>query len=527
MAFTWPIWLTALAPWTALAVWLLAGRPPLAEVPSMVLWRGIEAPPARSRKNRLPPPLGVKLLLLASLIAILAAAGPSFRKAAVHGQVVIVVDRGLSMSGGRGLDAAARLRAMLDASATEVSRLVIVPATQDPAATIENASALPAVAVDTSEELRATVLRLLADGERVVALSDRDIGRRDPRLGVVSPSDPLDDPAIVSVSAREATGLQVMTQVRGGLRDVDAILRVESGGASEERSIRLAAGQTQNVFFRLPAAGDVVRVSLKAEGRDDIAANNGFGLVQGGGSAAVRMETRLGEPSMRALEAWRSTRPSSSVGTPEISIAGRPVEPQVPALVLAAVDGSIARVDGRQRVVDHPLTRGIDWTTLPARLGIGPPPPSGWDTLVSEADRTLLAAREQPARQVWVAFDTDAWGATADFVVFWGKTLDWLGEGRGGYVAERPGRIDARWSPMELAPGEGRPGWWPGLYRSADGAVMAVNAAPLETPMPPAAALPLRGDGGAAARWNAAPWLALGSAIAVAAAAWAWPRRVS
>jgi hypothetical protein len=47
---------------------------------------------------------------------------------------------------------------------------------------------------------------------------------------------------------------------------------------------------------------------------------------------------------------------------------------------------------------------------------------------VSVGDSVLVAAREQPVREVWVGFQSGDFPRHADFVLFWSNVFNWLGE---------------------------------------------------------------------------------------------------
>src|SRR3954464_10412511 len=97
MLFTSPIWLFGLLPWSAAAILLFLGRRPKWNVPFLELWR-IEMPKDAARRRLAIPPAGVVLGLIATLLAILAAAGPGMRGAAGSAETVVIVDTGISMS---------------------------------------------------------------------------------------------------------------------------------------------------------------------------------------------------------------------------------------------------------------------------------------------------------------------------------------------------------------------------------------------------------------------------------------------
>src|SRR5438552_1794249 len=99
MFFSSPLWLVALLPWGAVAVWLLWGRRKRTDVPFLKLWRGPEKG-ERVRRSIQAPPLAVALVLWAALFALLASARPAARTTGLRGgtTVTVILDRGITMS---------------------------------------------------------------------------------------------------------------------------------------------------------------------------------------------------------------------------------------------------------------------------------------------------------------------------------------------------------------------------------------------------------------------------------------------
>src|SRR5438477_11767647 len=79
MSFASPIWLALLLPWVALSIWLLWMRYSGTRVPFLELWRGPIEPSRATRRFHLPP-LALIALVAAMLLAVLAAARPTWRR---------------------------------------------------------------------------------------------------------------------------------------------------------------------------------------------------------------------------------------------------------------------------------------------------------------------------------------------------------------------------------------------------------------------------------------------------------------
>src|SRR5258705_5609707 len=92
-----PVWLFALLPWGAFAIWIWVGRRRRQWVPFLALW---EAPEElrRPKKGVEPPPMGLVLALLAMLLGILGMAQLVVHRGGDRGRVTIIVDRGAGMS---------------------------------------------------------------------------------------------------------------------------------------------------------------------------------------------------------------------------------------------------------------------------------------------------------------------------------------------------------------------------------------------------------------------------------------------
>src|SRR5262249_51988878 len=97
MFFTAPFWLLGLAPLLALTLYLLSGGGTAQVVPFLALWPWADQAPRRRKIRR--PPAFLVWMILAMLLAVLAAAGPSIKRAGVGARhFTIVLDRGIGMS---------------------------------------------------------------------------------------------------------------------------------------------------------------------------------------------------------------------------------------------------------------------------------------------------------------------------------------------------------------------------------------------------------------------------------------------
>src|SRR5258706_10036737 len=90
-----PVWLFALLPWGAFAIWIWVGRRRRQWVPFLALW---EAPEdlRRPKKGVEPPPVGLVLALLAMLLGILGMSQPILHRGGDRGRGAIILAWGAS-----------------------------------------------------------------------------------------------------------------------------------------------------------------------------------------------------------------------------------------------------------------------------------------------------------------------------------------------------------------------------------------------------------------------------------------------
>jgi hypothetical protein len=143
--------------------------------------------------------------------------------------------------------------------------------------------------------------------------------------------------------------------------------------------------------------------------------------------------------------------------------------------------------DGKLQLGDPTLTGDVDWAQLlgDVRATANLPAGEGWTAAVSRGSRVLVAEREQPTRQVWIGFWSDAWARRPGFVIFCTRALDWVGGGAQAFDSRGPGQLPAGYSAADGVEGAfgkvaSEPGFWPGVYRGSGSEVAtAVNAGAL------------------------------------------------
>lgn len=541
MAFTSPVWLLALVPWTALVVWLLWGRRDQVPVPFLDLWRGpAEGPKVRS--SFALPPLALIASLAAVFLAIVAAAGPVNPLVTdPRHQLRIIVDRSIAMAatGPKGSrfvelsrEASEHLVRALEGNQSSRIHLTTVPDGSSRLTDLSNwaglVAQLPPTALQTREQLQSIVHRELDEHEGpIIVVSDQPLGIVHERLVQVTSDRPPWNVGLVRIAAAEQPRAQVMVQVRNQSQAKRATITVRSGPHEVQQAVSLPPiGAERSYFFDFPAFGRSIRADLNVA--DELAADNVAWLVRESAWPSVEPRMPLTPELRRMLEVYRGARPVAEesgtiaitadaaelADTPGVVLAGPAAEPLPSPLVVA----------------DHPVARNVDWDRLGAVLRGGARPPPGWTPVVSAGERALLAVRDQPAKGVWVGLDPRAFSDRPEFVIFWADVLDWVGRGGAEVFASHPVRpLGSEWKPLETAPAAATPesGLWPGLYQRADGKLRAVNAPDLRAdPIPQTQWQQKLASLQQAARpgLQLAPLLLLLALGCLFVAAWVWPR---
>lgn len=516
MTFAAPLWLAGLLPWAALTIYLLWGRRKRVGVPFLALWLGpVEGP--RAKRKLAVPPAALVLALLALLLAVLTAAGPAVRGAGAGERLTVILDRGAGMSAWSGAaggptrlqaaaaDLDAELRTFADPST--VVDLLPVPGADVRRTTVGDwlgdGAAFHRTELDTAEALQASVSRRLAEAAGpVIVVTDRPLATpaEDGRVIRVPPAGVRRNVAIVAVAARESPRPQLMLRLQNdGVPGRVARVLIETGGVRREHPAELPpSGASADLFFDLPSPGDTIRAEVRAEEGDDFGGDDVAWLVREGSWPKIEPATAISPALARMVRTYADSRPPTQ-DSPRVPIVGA-VDAAAggePAVVverdLGATGQKVSSAAGSSgiRSASHPITQDVDWEALgPIRASGNPPNPSqGWRPLAWLDDQTVVAAaRERPARQVWVGFDAPQWPRRPGYVVFWANVFDWIAAGSGAgprYSAHNLARLGPEWSLVDRPESRGdraaptaRQGEWPGLYRRSDGRLRAVNPAP-------------------------------------------------
>jgi len=508
--FTSTIWLLGLVPWLAVAFVLLLSRRPPSHVPFLDLWT-LDAPQESIRRSFSTPPAGVLLALLATLLAILAAAGPAVRRPGA-GTLVVVMDAGRSMSAATG-SATGPYRTRFAESAERLGRLLreegaaqlpielrIVPdppGRRDQQRLRTNADKLPSAAaaappsaLNTQPALDLAVRQALAATDAgVVVLTDQrlaqDLGDHQ-RIGRCTPLAPhADNLGIVHLAVRRSPTPQAMVRVANtAAAAVEASLQITTAGRAVRRPISLAPGQTAALFVPLPAVGDVVTAELSdpAGGpcADGFPGDDRADVVAETDAPIIQPEVPVAE-LQRLADVYAAARPPGERSVALRLTTSAAALGESPGIILAALSAAPGGITSVLRTADHPATAGIDLSQVPLPATSNRSlPPGDWQPLLSDSPGPLLAVRqvtnptgEGGTRQAWCAIDPRGWADRVEYVLFWSALLDWLGgidsEGADRMFAWPLESLRPDFAPVARAPvarglGGSAAVYWPGVY---------------------------------------------------------------
>jgi hypothetical protein len=425
MTFAAPLWLLALLPWTALAIWLLSGHREGAQVPFLKLWP-LDLPQPRARRSLRMPPPALVYLLLAILLAIFAAAGPTLRGASGW-RLAVVIDRNVTLS--PRLHELIRRGGELTNGMAGTADVFLVPGGRQSSVELtdwtRSVAAIQASTLPTFESLQQVVRDALrAEYDAVLLISNQSIGLDDPRLTQLSPESPIRNAGIIAVSARFD---QAMVRLRNGYEAPSAELIVSSSGKSQRQPIEWAAhGGDSTVFIGLPDAGQVVSFELIVD--DEIPADNRAWLVRQRGWPTVELRGNAPREVVWMIKSYGNLRPAGDEAIRVVVTDTEQTAPRDAPVVIVAAPVAEQQT-GEMEVVPHPITADVDWKRIGAQVRSADAP-HGWNALVTKGGVPLVAVTETPVRQVWVGFDAPLWGVSTDFVVFWSNVLDWAGASR-------------------------------------------------------------------------------------------------
>lgn len=503
MALLSPVWLITLIPWIAVAIWMCIARQDLAPVPFLILWpRSVPRQSSSRRYDR--PPLPVLLCLLAALLGIFAAAQPVLYRNNITRPLVIVVDRGLTMSG-KSANGGPRYVGMIRQLAEvippwaraemlspgQIAKHWDIAATQLPDA----AASLHPTALNDRQELQMQVAQAChrLDTPVVVAITDFPVAA--PAI-TVGPDKPPRNVAIASISCRRQPQSgstssprgQVMVRLLNFGNAAHVNLHVQSDGRTQSQDVDVPGnGDAKNCFVDMPSLGASVKAWI--DPADDNPLDHAAWLVRQPLWPGVEAHGNVPEPLRRMIQTYTRLRPAdeSSI-TVAVQDAALPL-PDSPAVCLPDESSpkNITLSDHPQITTDNdPIGIGnLDWPTMLAGATLADPP-TGWQVILQADGHPVLATRANP-RQVWAGFNSPRASRSVDYVLFWSRVFDWLGTAGNQYTGITVQPLDDTWKAIDLAePSFGETGCIPGLYRALDGTLQAVNAKVEDMPFTPA-----------------------------------------
>ena len=512
-----PLALTALLPWAWLAWRCLRGRATPAGVPFLALWPADAA--RATRRRRRPPPAFLTFALLAALLAVVAAARPMiFPSRGGTSDLIVVVDRGDTMSLTR-TDGRTRLAAFAEDHADLLSPLrgasynvLHVPAG---ATETNNLTAAP-TAADTAADLRRTVRDALATNGGVLVVSDRApdlVGNG--RVFFVGPTQsPPANIGIESVAVAPAPAdSAALVTLRNDSDFEETPLTLTTAAGSATRRVRLPPrGETRRYALDFPPGpADAAVVELPADAwppdnRYAVARRRAWpdAVASPDAAAGLRRVVRL----FRDL---RPPRPYSRRVT---------VGPAADATILIPPAGR--PTEGDWKIAADEIAAGVTWPAL-RQVRAAAYPFAGdadWRPIVRRGAGVLLAINESD-RRAWVGFAAEGFEQTPAFVRLWADLLTWANGGPEAWASQAIANDEL----ATLTPAQ---------------AAVAVDVSYDSTGRPAATHAPVvrpaaaeKWDADALKRWLIArrigvelsPWLVLGALACAAASALLWPKR--
>lgn len=451
----------------------------MTQTSAVFLWpdSGVErAAGVRRVRRRLP--LASLLLLLGLLSLILAMAQPTSQKATPD--VHLLIDAGATM--GLPTDSGeTRLQSALDVARSlhlEPAPRTIIPPLRDLQSVFESQQSfddLRATSIDTRDLLLPTLLRLLQASDRpIVVISDQPIeSSSDPaidrsRILRIAPPAPLPGTGVESVSYAHGV-LRTNLIQQGPPADVRLVLEDKDRDAS--RAFDIAADRFVEVVrepmdstntpqprlarssFDIDLDGALrqsTRIVMRIRPKGDLESDDRLWLIELGGMSrlvGIDPETADMLPAAvrRVVEAFNrlsgdERSPANRERSTNVSIRVGDDQAAGPGIMVArpaSVDGANPEKLNEIEVIDHPITRWVDWPSEVGSVVAEMPAdfvPIAWARDSSGVRRPILGFRESAStmsstervRAVWIGFDAGAWSLDVGFVVLWSNVLNFV-----------------------------------------------------------------------------------------------------
>lgn len=225
---------------------------------------------------------------------------------------------------------------------------------------------------------------------------------------------------VTAVALRQSPRAQLMVTASGS-----GTIVVESAAQRVTRSV--TPGDHVE-FIDLPQMSSSVTVGM--EGSKQF-----WTLKRRQGWPIIEVRAELSAAESRVVEVYARRRPSGDGSIRVAIVNSLEAAANNPAVIVPTRSSTPPQT--ALSVSDHPVTRSVRWDQL-KEMQITPAAPKGWQSVLRSGDQPLVALREEPARQVWLGFQSADFSTRADFVIFWTNLLDWAGQGGEAFEAIPP-----------------------------------------------------------------------------------------
>lgn len=459
MHFLATAWLALLIPWLALCIWLWRRQLRQVGVTGGFLWPATGAVSSRDRE-RATPPAWVLLSLVSLLLLVLSLAQPQLL--VKRPRLKVIVDHHVSMGwqhgDGRVLE---ELVGALDADlrATGFDPEIDLLLADGTACSRRELPAIRFTAASTSARIEA--LARATDPEPCIVLSAQRLTLPIQTIHYAPHAAP---PAIqiARIGASGEPSPQVMATFShpSGTQAFDVAIST-NGQSIRHRVVPESGSRSTSIFVDIPdSCGDSIEVAVDARypgGEGETAY-----LVRRGAWPLLQIDGEVPPQAERFAAVYARQRPAGA-GSPLIRFTSSPTQES------ASICFAAARVAIEAESVSIPSPSGDAEVTVTAVAG---EPPRGFEVLARSKVHAVLAVRRGSPGQVWIGFDVAAFAQTRDWVEWLGDWVDYLNEsGSPRWESGSVDQIGADWQPIRTRNVEASPG----LYRTPDGAQVAVN----------------------------------------------------
>jgi hypothetical protein len=239
---------------------------------------------------------------------------------------------------------------------------------------------------------------------------------------------PMPDVRIESLAVRAAPTTQAMIQLTNRSSLTTAVLTVRAGDVAVVRNVELPAhDDSRNYFVDLPTSSSTVDAEVSAGANGEI--DHHLKAIRRPAWPIVEPRSPLPAEVSRMIEVYSRDRATSEESKHvAVEVASNKMSADEPVAIL--MDESSSQIVSSAQPVtvrDSPLTESVDWDSALPGAKVKSPPGEDWRAIVSAGNIPVVAIREEPVRQVWVGFVSEALAHRADFVVFWSNVFAWLG----------------------------------------------------------------------------------------------------